>query len=94
MRRRCREAGERLREKVVQASRAAAGRRDPSLRRYRELLRPRGLPQERVLSMLLLVLAGAPEGVEEAVRDHLDAVEAGRPAHWLLPMGAAEGERA
>jgi len=84
--RRLREACERLRDKAGQSARTAEARRDPSLRHYRELLRPRNLPQERVLSTLTVLLAGPPEGWEEAVRDHVTTAQAGHPAHWLLRM--------
>lgn len=89
--RRCRDAVEKLRDKAAQAARVAEARRDPALKHYRELLRPRGIPQERVLSALTAPLAGIPDGRHEAVRDHLEQVEAGRPGHWLLPMGALHG---
>jgi bacillithiol synthase len=86
MERRCREACERLRERAGAAARAAEARRDPSLRHYRELLRPRGIPQERVVSAALAALAGVPEGTADAVRDHVREVESGRVSHWLLPF--------
>ncbi|MFN8180110.1 MAG: bacillithiol biosynthesis cysteine-adding enzyme BshC [bacterium] len=88
--RRCREAVERFRERAAQAVRNADTRSDPSIRHYRELLRPRGVPQERVLSALTLDLAGAPEGMAEAVRRHVEGVMEGRPAHWLAPLIAEE----
>lgn len=84
MLRRCREANARLREKALHAARAAEARRDPALRHYRELLRPRGLPQERVLSTLTVALAGLPEGWERAVDEHLEAVERGELRHHFL----------
>ncbi len=84
--RRCREACDRLRDKAAAAARAAEARRDPALRHYRELVRPRDLPQERVVSAALAVLAGVPEGAEDAVRDHVEQVESGRMSHWLLPF--------
>ncbi len=84
--RRCREAIDRLRDKAAAVARAAEARRDPALRHYRGLVRPRDLPQERVVSAALAVLAGIPEGAEDAVRDHVEQVESGRTAHWLLPI--------
>lgn len=84
--RRCREACERLRERCGQAARTAEARRDPALKHYRELLRPRGIPQERVVSAVLAVLAAVPDGAEDAVRDHTEQVESGRTSHWLLPL--------
>ena len=88
--RRCREAIERFREKAAQAARAAETKRDPSIRHYRELLRPRGLPQERILSALTLDLVGTPLGAAEAVREHVEGVAAGKPSHWLLRLETPE----
>lgn len=92
--RRCREAIERFGEKAAQAARAAETKRDPSIRHYREFLRPRGLPQERVLSAVTWALVGTPEGTMEAVRDHVAGIAAGNHAHWLLRLGSSEGGRA
>jgi bacillithiol biosynthesis cysteine-adding enzyme BshC len=82
--RRCRDANARLREKAVQAARAAETRRDPALRHYRELLRPRGLPQERVLAALTVALVGIPDGWESAVNDHVESVERGGLKHHFF----------
>jgi bacillithiol biosynthesis cysteine-adding enzyme BshC len=92
---RTREAVQKLRTRAADAARASEKRRDPAVKRYREFLRPRGVPQERVLSALTLFLesTGHPlECLEEALTQHLEAARAGQPLHWLLDIGGCRGE--
>jgi bacillithiol biosynthesis cysteine-adding enzyme BshC len=89
--RRALDAVEKLRSKAADAARAAEQRRDPAVKNYREFLRPRGVPQERVLSAVVLFLESAEhplDRLEAALAKHLDAVRDGRPLHWLLELGA------
>lgn len=96
--RRARDAVEKLRTRAADAARAAEKRRDPAVKSYREFLRPRGVPQERVLSALTLFLesTGHPlDCLEEALAKHLDAAAGGEPLHWLLDFGGCrDGEAA
>ncbi|MEZ5064793.1 MAG: bacillithiol biosynthesis cysteine-adding enzyme BshC [bacterium] len=92
---RTRDALDRLRERVAKAARQAESRRDPRVSSYREFLRPRGVPQERVVNALTLFLE-SPEHplsmLEDALREHLVSARAGEPLHWLLPFrGGTEG---
>jgi hypothetical protein len=89
--RRAREAVEKLRGKAADAARAAEQRRDPAVKNYREFLRPRGVPQERVLSALVLFLDSAEhplDRLDAALAKHLDAVRDGQALHWLVELGA------
>jgi hypothetical protein len=57
---------------------------------YREFLRPRGVPQERVISALALFVeseAHPLDGLSRALEAHLDAVRERRPLHWLIDFG-------
>lgn len=95
--RRIRESVERLRDRVAKAVRQAEARRDPAVKHYRDFLRPRGVPQERVLSSLTLFLASEehPLGcLEGLLEEHLEATRDGRPTHWLVPFGACRPEDA
>jgi bacillithiol biosynthesis cysteine-adding enzyme BshC len=95
---RAQDAVRKLRGKAAGAARAAEKRRDPSVKHYREFLRPRGVPQERVLSALTLFLEtiGSPlDCLEEALARHVEAARDGRPGHWLLDFGGCrDGEAA
>jgi uncharacterized protein YllA (UPF0747 family) len=85
--RRAREAAAKARDKVTASLRAAETRRDPAVKSYREFLRPRGVPQERVISALVLFLeseAHPLDGLSRALEAHLDAVGERRPLHWLI----------
>ena len=96
--RRATDAIEKLREKAAAAARAHETKRDPAIKAYREFLRPRGVPQERVLSALTLFLeseAHPLDCLEEPLVQHLEAARAGAPVHWLLDFrGCASGGRA
>ena len=94
-RRRMSDAVGRLREKVSKSAKSAEASRDPAIGAYREFLRPRGIPQERVLSALALFLESSThplECLDASLAEHLESASAGRPLHWLLPLhGCAEG---
>ena len=84
------EALAKLREKLAAAVRSAETKHDPAIKSYREFLRPRGKPQERVLSSLTLWLVSAshPLGLlGEALEEHLVATRECCPVHWLLDLG-------
>jgi bacillithiol biosynthesis cysteine-adding enzyme BshC len=79
-----------IRQKLAKAARATEAERDPNLGAYREFLRPRGVPQERVLSALSLFLESTTHPLDclaEPLARHLESARAGRPEHWLLPLG-------
>ena len=89
--RRARDAVEKLRGKAADAARAAEQRRDPAVKNYAEFLRPRGVPQERVLSALVLFLDSTEhplDRLDAALAKHLEAARGGRALHWLLELGA------
>jgi bacillithiol biosynthesis cysteine-adding enzyme BshC len=76
-----------LSKDIAAAARAAEVRRDPAVKRYREFLRPRGVPQERVLSAVTLLLGDGEKPfsiLDELLGEHLAAAEAAHPLHWLL----------
>jgi bacillithiol biosynthesis cysteine-adding enzyme BshC len=88
--RRAGDAVGKLREKITAAVRAEEVRRDPAVKRYRDFLRPRGVPQERVLSGLTLFLESEAHPLDclrDPISAHLAAVKEGRPLHWLLDFG-------
>jgi len=94
-RRRIDDALGRLHDKTSRAAKAAEAALDPALGAYREFLRPRGIPQERVLSALALFLESATHPrtcLEQVLDEHLDSASAGRPLHWLLPLHGCGGE--
>ena len=96
-RRRSEEAQRKLREKISAAVRAEESRRDPAVKNYREFLRPRGVPQERVVSALTLFLEGRGDPfscLAEALDRHVDATREGVPDHWLLDLDACPEEKA
>jgi len=95
--RRVTDAVEKLRDRIARAARQAEARRDSSVKNYREFLRPRGIPQERVLGSLCLFLESPAHPLaclEDALREHLGAVRDGRPVHWLIPFGGCADEEA
>jgi bacillithiol biosynthesis cysteine-adding enzyme BshC len=86
-RERAREVLRKMSKEIATAARTAEVRRDPAVKHYREFLRPRGLPQERVLSSVALWLGGRADPLSflnGPLGEHLEAAEAGRPVHWLL----------
>lgn len=96
-RRRIDDALSRLRDKAARAAKAAEAELDPAIGAYREFLRPRGIPQERVLSALALFLESTAhplECLERLLAEHVDAAAAGRPIHWLLPLHGCGEENA
>jgi bacillithiol biosynthesis cysteine-adding enzyme BshC len=85
----------RLREKAAASARSQEARRDPAVKHYREFLRPRGVPQERVLSTLSLFLEARVDPLRclgGAVQEHLEGIRAGRPVHWLLDYHGCDEE--
>lgn len=95
--RRVREALRKLEEKAAKAAKAEEKKHDPAIGAYREFLRPRGVPQERVLSALALFLESTVhplECLEGALTEHLEASRDARPLHWLLPLHGCGGEGA
>ncbi len=86
-----------VRARLAKAARARDAERDPNLAAYREFLRPRGVPQERVLSALSLFLESTTHPLDclaEPLAAHLESAKAGRPEHWLLPLGGCREESA
>ncbi len=84
-----------LRDRIAAAARAEEARRDPAVKNYREFLRPRGVPQERVVSALTLFLEGRGHPLDclaEPLDRHIDAARAGDPGHWLLDPGSCPEE--
>jgi hypothetical protein len=95
--RRARDAVEKLRDRVAKAARQAEVRHDPAVKNYREFLRPRGVPQERVLNALVPFLDSPAHPLrcfEGLLEEHLDAVRSGSPRHWLVPFGGCPEEEA
>ncbi|HMB68103.1 MAG TPA: bacillithiol biosynthesis BshC, partial [bacterium] len=93
--RRAREAAGKARDKVIAAVRAAETRRDPAVKSYREFLRPRGVPQERVLSGLTLFLESEAHPLDclaPGLEAHLDAVRERTALHWLIDFGGCRDE--
>lgn len=94
-RRRIAEALGKLREKAAKSVRSADVQRDPGIASYREFLRPRGVPQERVLCALALFLESTShplECLDDALSEHLQAAHDHRPVHWLLPLHGCREE--
>jgi len=93
--RRIEDALGKLRDKAAKSARTAEAARDPAIGAYRDFLRPRGVPQERVLCALALFLESAShplDGLADVLAEHLQAARDHRPLHWLLPLhGSREG---
>lgn len=87
--RRSGDAIRKLLEKVAKSARALEAARDPAIAAYRDFLRPRGVPQERVLSALALFLESTSHPLDclgDALTEHLESTRDLRPQHWLLPL--------
>lgn len=72
---------------IEDAALRALGRAEPALQRAPQVLRPRGKPQERVWAALWLLARWGPECGEMLLQladTHLDAVEQGDAAHWIV----------
>jgi len=79
----------RLWEAAVKREKSRSAAEDPELRHLPAFLRPDQGLQERRLAVVAALALGGPEQVPAVLRqaeEHLAAMRAGRPGHFLLPI--------